>query len=375
MKESPAHYDLAVVGSGIVGLFAMYWARSQGAKVIIFDRYHPPHRLGSSHGLSRAIERTFNEVDERYKPWVRQTWELWETINLAFPAVGPLQRTGALIMIPEGDPRASTFQSWAQELRTPVTLLGTGGLRSHFPYFSIPRHTVGLWEKDAALIRVEPLIEAMVAWGESHGVAQHYGEGVQELAPEESGVIVMTPQGRYQASRVIVTPGPWLPQFNLSLPIRKKRQLMIWVPRHSLNIPTAVSVDLGEHPRLAFYPESEVTVKIVADVSLEDSSAEVAPASGVNVEDIVKVNDAVRQFWRGIDQAPLVRHEPCTATYTPDLHFYVGIWPKDPHIIVGGGFSGRGFKYAPLAGRWLVDLAFRGESADSPSLFRLDRYS
>ncbi len=375
MRRASTYCELAIVGGGIVGLFAMYWARKQGANVMVFDRYYPPHHWGSSHGGTRAIEHSFNEIDERYKPWVPKTWHLWEMINQAFPSVIPLRRTGAIILLAERDSRRESIQSWGEELGVSLTVLGTRRLRSYFPDFSIPHHTVGIWEKDAGLIRVEPLIEAMVSWAETSGVSQHFDEEVQEIRMETNKVTLITSQRNYHAKHVIVTPGSGLSQFDSALPISTKRQIMFWVPANSLKLSAAVSVDVDGYSRIAFYPHGHKGVKIVADEPLPENPFGTPNVRWVSAEMIARVNHAVRPFWRGIDRAPLMRHERCTDSYTPDSHFYVGIWPKCPPVVIGAGFSGRGFKYAPLVGQWLVDLALQGNSDEDLSLFRLNRYS
>ncbi len=101
------------------------------------------------------------------------------SVSCEFAAVRPLQRTGSCLTLRENDARVNTIHDWAQDLEVPLTLLGIRHLRPLFPNFSIPRHTIGFWEKDAGLIRVEALIEAMILWAESRGVSQHYGEEVQ----------------------------------------------------------------------------------------------------------------------------------------------------------------------------------------------------
>ena len=44
-------------------------------------------------------------------------------------------------------------------------------------------------------------------------------------------------------------------------------------------------------------------------------------------------------------------------TMTPDHHFIIDTAPSNADVVIGAGFSGHGFKLAPLVGILLADLA------------------
>jgi glycine/D-amino acid oxidase-like deaminating enzyme len=52
----------------------------------------------------------------------------------------------------------------------------------------------------------------------------------------------------------------------------------------------------------------------------------------------------------------------------------LGQHPEHPGIVLGGGFSGHGFKFGPVLGEILADLATRGESDHDLSLFAATRF-
>jgi sarcosine oxidase len=49
-------------------------------------------------------------------------------------------------------------------------------------------------------------------------------------------------------------------------------------------------------------------------------------------------------------------------TYTRDLHFVIDRHPDHSNVFFGCGFSGRGYKFAPVVGEILADLATQGET-------------
>jgi glycine/D-amino acid oxidase-like deaminating enzyme len=47
---------------------------------------------------------------------------------------------------------------------------------------------------------------------------------------------------------------------------------------------------------------------------------------------------------------------------TPDGHFLVGPHPRHPQVALAAGLSGHGFKFAPVLGEILADLALEGST-------------
>jgi sarcosine oxidase len=55
-----------------------------------------------------------------------------------------------------------------------------------------------------------------------------------------------------------------------------------------------------------------------------------------------------------------VGSERCLYTMTPTEDFLVDRWPGDPRVVFASACSGHGFKFAPLTGRILAELAVNG---------------
>ena len=62
----------------------------------------------------------------------------------------------------------------------------------------------------------------------------------------------------------------------------------------------------------------------------------------------------------------------CLYTLTPDRDFALGLLPGHDHVLVGLG-AAHGFKFAPLLGRVLADLALHGGTEVDVSPYALDR--
>jgi sarcosine oxidase len=71
---------------------------------------------------------------------------------------------------------------------------------------------------------------------------------------------------------------------------------------------------------------------------------------------------------------PLAAAKTCLYTMTPDHDFLIDRLPEAPQIVIASPCSGHGFKFAPVIGEILADLALEGGTAHDISRFRLSRF-
>ena len=65
--------------------------------------------------------------------------------------------------------------------------------------------------------------------------------------------------------------------------------------------------------------------------------------------------------------------QTCIYTLTPDRHFLIDLHPEYRNVAVAGGFSGHGFKFAPVVGEVLADLVDAGRTAWPVDMFGFAR--
>jgi len=70
----------------------------------------------------------------------------------------------------------------------------------------------------------------------------------------------------------------------------------------------------------------------------------------------------------------LVAAKTCLYTTTPDGHFLIDRLPGASNIIVASPCSGHGFKFAPVIGEILADLAITGTTSHDIARFSLARF-
>src|SRR5439155_1024663 len=65
----------------------------------------------------------------------------------------------------------------------------------------------------------------------------------------------------------------------------------------------------------------------------------------------------------------------CLYTMTPDKHSVVDKHPHDPRVVYACGFSGHGFKFAPVIGEVLADLAVDGRTNQPVAFLSAARFT
>ena len=86
--------------------------------------------------------------------------------------------------------------------------------------------------------------------------------------------------------------------------------------------------------------------------------------------------DAIRR--RAVQLLPhltgrLVKAATCMYASAPDDHFVIGLLDGMPQVVVACGFSGHGFKFVPVVGEIVADLAQTGTTAHDIDLFDIKR--
>jgi sarcosine oxidase len=71
---------------------------------------------------------------------------------------------------------------------------------------------------------------------------------------------------------------------------------------------------------------------------------------------------------------PLLSMRICLYTNSPDGHFIVDRHPVHERVTIACGFSGHGFKFAPVIGQALADLAVDGGTALPIGFLGLKRF-
>jgi len=211
------------------------------------------------------------------------------------------------------------------------------------------------------------------------GVDLRWNTPVERIDPDRATLRVVTAHGVLEAQRIVVTAGGWtaglIPQVGEALTVVRQSVAYLEGGDPALFSLGAMPpwVWLGPGDNGVFYglPSHDgEAVKIGWHLVLgsgdDPGEPDVSPDAAVGERTLAQ---AARLF-SGPPQR-LRRLETCLYTLTDDEDFILDRLPGDPRIVVGAGFSGHGFKLAPVTGRILAGLVLDG--ATDVAAFEDDR--
>ena len=188
---------------------------------------------------------------------------------------------------------------------------------------------------------------------------------------------VTTAAGTYTAGRLVICPGAWAPGLlaNLGVPLTVERQVMYWFQpdggvapyapdRHPIWIHGGPERQLYGFPaidgpdggaKVAFFRHGVVTTPETLD-------REVHP------DEVEFIAGDVRRILPTLPGRFLTA-AACMYTTTPDEHFVIATHPHHEQVTIACGFSGHGFKFVPVIGEILADLATEGSTGHPIDLF------
>ena len=376
------NFDVIVVGLGAMGSAAAQYLARRGQRVLGVDQFTPPHDKGSSHGGSRIIRQAYFEGAD-YIPLVLRAYELWHALERE-TATQLIHTTGGLVLGSRHGELVSRTIGAARKHNIAVDVLEPADLARRFPAWKPLPDDLGVFEHHAGYLIPENCVAAQLTAATRSGAALRFGEKVLSWSAEQNHVTVRTSQNTYSAGHLVLTAGPWASEvLNATFPLRVTRQVTAWIqPRGGLEkfLPSRFPVFIAEGPSGGFasygFPAIDGPTGGIK-VAVHGSRNECLPDTvdrAIRDEDVRQIIEQLKPRIPNIDN-DLVRAATCLYTLTPDEHFVIGSHPQLPSCTVACGFSGHGFKFAPLGGEILADLATTGSTGHPISLFSPRRFT
>jgi sarcosine oxidase len=359
--------DVVIVGGGVMGAATAWQLAARGRDVVLLERFGAGHTSGASHGASRIYRQTYTDA-----PYVRLAVEalrLWRDVE-AESGAGLLTITGG---IDHGDPER--LGPLADSLRTHGIAhewLGPAEAEQRWPGMRFDGPV--LYQPDrSGRIHADHAVAALTAAAIGRGAQVHRNTRVTRIQVRgEDLVRVDTEDGAVvRARRAVVTAGAWTAGLLGDLvagglvalpPLRVTQEQPAYFPFSGTNpcIP-----HVADWPTFIHHTDAggnDDGVYGLADpcgdvkVGFHGVGPECDPDRRTFLPEPAQLHllqEYVRTWLPGLDHA---HPEPisCTYTSTPDSSF---VLERTGPLVVGAGFSGHGFKFAPAIGRVLADLA------------------
>jgi sarcosine oxidase len=371
-----AHFDVVVCGLGAMGSAALHQLAARGQRVLGLERFAPGHDRGSSHGRTRIIRLGYFEHPS-YVPLLRRSYALWRELEAAagrkllhvtgIAEIGP--PAGALV-------KGTLASSRLHGLRHEV--LAAPELMRRFPAFALPPDYVAVVQPDGGFVEAEPTIAAQVALATAAGADIRSGERVRAIEPRAGSVRIVTDCDVVEAGAAIVTAGAWTRSLlpDLAVPLRATREVMAWFEPADAELFSAFPVFIIESRHGMHYgipPHGGAGIKIAKHHHRNETVDPDRYDRTVSADDEALIRPVVADYLPAANGA-LLAAETCLYTMTPDGDFLIDRLPGAENVVVASPCSGHGFKFAPVIGEILADLATAGATRHDIARFSLERF-
>jgi sarcosine oxidase len=376
-----AAYDVIVVGLGGMGSATACHLAARGHRVLGLEKFGPAHDHGASHGGSRITRQSYFEGPD-YVPLLLRAYELFDKLAQD-SGREVIRRTGGVMCgLPAGRTVSGSLAS-AEQWGLPHEMLSAADLRKRFPTLSPRPDEVALYEDNAGFVRPEETVSAHLALAAAAGAELLFETPMISWSPLPSGgVRVFTATGTFDAGQLVITPGPWAPQLltDLGVPFTIERQIQYWFQ------PTGGTGPFEDHPIYIWESADGTQVYGFPAIDGPDGGAKIAffrhgnETTPESIDRSVHPSEIADMAAAAGSHLPLLpgtflRAKTCLYSNTPDEHFVIARHPAHSSVTVACGFSGHGFKFVPVVGEIVADLATTGTTRHPIALFDPRRFT
>ena len=366
--------DVAVVGIGATGSAVLHELATRGVDVIGVEQFDPGHDHGSSHGESRILRLSYFEHPS-YVPLLVEARRRWTALDQDTPGEKVFVETGCLEVGPPGAGLVRRSLDASRRHHLDVSELTGGEIERQFPAFRVPKDWFGIFQPHSGFLRPEMAIRRHVDLALRHGARLMTKTRLKRLESCASGVRLVLPDGDLLAGTVVVTAGAWIQQLisQSLIPLTISRQVVGWFE------PTnAPPFEVGRFPVFllateqdAYYgfPNIGSGFKMASHVVGPTLAAAEDLRQDAGAEDERRIRIPLGQYLPDANGRCL-KMQTCMYTNTPDGHFLLDRAAHDARIVIGSACSGHGFKFAPVLGDILADMA-----QNKPPRFPIDGFS
>ncbi|XP_051891519.1 peroxisomal sarcosine oxidase isoform X1 [Pristis pectinata] len=376
-------FDAIVIGAGIQGSYTAYHL-SKNSKTLLIDQFALPHSRGSSHGQTRIIRKAYSKTC--YTHMMTECYQLWKQLE-AEANVELFRQTGLLVLGQEEDPDFQCVKSTLVDNKVPMMTLTSADFSTRFPAIRLPKEVSAILDETAGILYADRALKTLQDLFRRFGGTIRDGEKVVEIHPG-SLVAVTTTTGIYRAKSLVITAGPWtnklLNLVGLQLPLKTLRIIVCYWKE---KVPGTYGISKGFPCFLRMFssafqhhfyglPSNEYPglMKVCYHNGNDSDPDERDIAFRLPSQDVNLLSDFLSKEFPGLDPKPAVI-EYCMYTNTPDLDFILDHHPDHRNIIIGAGFSGHGFKLAPVVGKVLSELCIGKKPSYDLSPFKIHRFS
>lgn len=389
MGVSGESFDVIIVGAGVMGSSAAYQTAKRGLKTLLLEQYDFLHHRGSSHGETRTIRATYPQ--DYYYPMVMESYKLWREAEAQI-GYKVYFEAHHFDMGRADDPDIHAVIANCRKHSVPHQVLRRHQVAEKYSgLISIPDDWIGVSNALGGIIKPTKATAMYQALASKHGAVLTDNTEVIDIKRDNANgrVTVFTARGdSFWGKKCVVTVGAWMKKLvkavsGIELPIQPlETHVCYWRIKEGHEAKYAIG---GDFPTFASYGKTYIygtptleypgLIKVAVHGGNPCDPDKRPWGPGARMEEL---KEWVEKTFSGmVDSSEAVVKQACMYSMTPTEDFVIdflgGRFEKD--VVVGGGFSGHGFKMAPVIGRILADLAVEGEAKGvDMTPFRIRRF-
>lgn len=358
--------DILIVGGGVMGAtIAWHLARRKAGRVVLLEKSH----LGAgSSGKSGAIVRQ-HYSNRLTASMAQKSLRVYEKFDEIVGGPPVFTRTGMVLIVNEKDKGGLDVNlKMQQDLGIDVRPVSAQVLADIDPNARLKEDEIAIFEAEAGYVESVQVVASYAEAARREGADIRLGVEVNSVVTQGKKIVgVETNEGRYNCGCVVLATGPWAARlskdFGVKLPVQACRTQVALYRRPA---------DFGRR--------SAVYCDFVQGIYFKPTHGEMIHAGSLAGEEVNQpvdpdhYNEAADGDWLPGVRQRLSRRYPAMhrgygrggygALYgiTPDWHPIMDRLPGLEGAYCAVGFSGHGFKMAPIVGQLMAELVIDGKA-------------
>lgn len=390
--------DTVVIGGGAMGSAAAWALARRGRQVTLLEQFGPGHHIGASHGTTRNLNPGYHRPE--YVAMLAEALALWEELEVD-SGERLLTRTGIVNHGP--DPHFTLVQAALTEAGLRAEFLRPDEAAERWRGIRFDQQV--LYMPDGGQLNPEAALPAFQRLAAARGAEIRHHTKVVALEVMDDGVRLTVESGGVEsggasggaggtgrtevvtAAQAVVTAGGWTEKLLSGAAGRDTGTGKLRIPR--LRVTQEQPAHFGVADEGAVWPGfnhmpgtgpeyrnwySPVYGMQTPGEGIKAGWHGVGPQVDPDRRSflpepvqLAALQDYARTWLPGVD-ADSFEPISCTYTTTPDEDF---ILDRIGPLVIGAGFSGHGFKFTPVVGRILANLATG--TREAPEIFSASR--
>lgn len=354
-----------------MGLATAYQiSKTSNREILVLDQYGVGNDYCSSNDINRVFRYAYGN-DQLYTKMAVESLKLWRDLEQESHEQLLIQ-TG-LLLLQGGDKNANAFNETSYQTLSRMDLgaerFDNKDLKERYPQFKADN---SFYDPHGGVLLASKSVSTVQHIIQSRGVKFQQARA-REIVFDDKPHLTIEEDKTLEFQKLVVTAGPWsnkLLRKQLSNIRSTRQQLIYFHPRNQLDMFRPESCPVFFTDKHYGLPAAGIDAVKVSPKELTETADPDTSKRTVDEKEILDCRRVCEEFVPILADSDIVRTKVCFYDMTGNSDFVIDRDPEYPDIVYGYGFSGHGFKFAPLIGKILADLTLERETG-----FDLERFS